>query len=50
MHQELLDEICVNEEGRHEVNLTFKISHPVIPDNFEQRKKHFSDKMQSIEK
>ena len=38
MYQELSDEICVNKEGRYEANFSFEISHPVLPDNFEQCK------------
>ena len=48
MYQELSDEICINKEGRYEVNLPFKISHPVLPDNFEQCKKRFESKFNQL--
>ena len=35
IYQELSDEICINKQGRCEVNLPFKISHTVLLDNFE---------------
>ena len=50
MHQELSDEICINKEGPYEVNLPFKISHPVLPDNFEQCKKRFESKINQLKK
>ena len=50
MYQELSDEICINKEGPYEVNLPFKISHPVLPYNFEQCKKHFESKFNQVKK
>ena len=44
MYQDLSDEIGINKEGRYEVNLSFKISHPILPDNFEKCKKRFASK------
>ena len=48
MYQELSDEICVNKEGRYEANFSFEISHPVLPDNFEQCKKRFESKFNQL--
>ena len=48
MYQELSDEICINKEGRYKVNLPFKISLPVLPDNFEQCKKRFESKFNQL--
>ena len=48
MYQELSDEIFINKEGRYEVNLPFKISHPVLPDYFEQCKKRFESKFNQL--
>ena len=48
MYQELSDEICINKEGRYEASLPFKISHPVLPDNFEQYKKRFELKFNQL--
>ena len=30
MYQESSDDICINKEGRYEVDLPFKFSHPVF--------------------
>ena len=46
--KELSDEICTNKEGRYEVNLPFKISHPVLADNFEQCKKRFESNFNQL--
>ena len=50
MYQELSDKTCINKEGPYEVNLPFKISHPVLPDNFEQCKKCFESKFNQVKK
>ena len=48
MYQELSDEININKEGCYEVYLPFKISHPVLPDNFEQCKESFESKFNQL--
>ena len=48
MYQESSDDICINKEGRYEVDLPFKFSHPVLPDNFEQCKKRFESKFNQM--
>ena len=48
MYQELSAEICINKQGLYEVNLSFKISHPVLPDNSEQCKKRFESKFNPL--
>ena len=48
MYQELSDEICINKCGRYEVNLPFKISHPVLPANLEQCEKRFQSKFNHL--
>lgn len=49
MYQESSDKICLNKEGRFEVNLLFKILHLVLPDNFEQCKKRIERKFNQLE-
>ena len=48
MYQELSDEYCINKGGCYEANLPFKISHPDLPENFEQCKKCFESKFNEL--
>ena len=50
MNEEFSDEISINDEGRYEVNLPFKISHPALPDNFEECKNRFISKFNRLKK
>ena len=48
MYQELSDKICINKEGRFEVNLPSKILDLVLPDKFEQCKKRIERKFNQL--
>ena len=48
MYQELSDEICINKEGRFEVNLPLKILDLVSPDKYEQCEKRTERKFNQL--
>ena len=43
MYQELSDEICINKEGRFEVNLPLKILDLVSPDKYDNVKNELNE-------